>query len=305
MIVGFKTGPKGDPIVLVDPVPKGRKQTKEIKLFKVRYDKERAKEMKKKGARPIRIDKAHVLDLAKKISEKVERRVAPIAEERPGQPVSHAYPWRQSYMKFAVGPVSVIDVFGTELRVAIEVDWHHAVGGTTSKYVVGGALLRYKSVRGDWIKRSIGLTLDASVPATDILADLAGFQREVYRVLLHEVTHLADKLSEGAKGTGRGTEMTEDVYRAYVNDPDEVRANMQVVADDVLEYVRDIARKTEGWGLDQGRNIERGLELSPTWERIRRFLTPASRKLILKGVARAVDDEWEEIRSRYLVEDGL
>jgi len=35
-IVGFKTGPKGDQIVVVEPVPKGRKQEKDLKLFTIR-----------------------------------------------------------------------------------------------------------------------------------------------------------------------------------------------------------------------------------------------------------------------------
>jgi len=52
LIKGFKTGPKGDPIVIVEQVPNdsGRKQDKELKLFKIRYDKERARSMKKKAA---------------------------------------------------------------------------------------------------------------------------------------------------------------------------------------------------------------------------------------------------------------
>jgi len=52
VITGFKTGPKGDPIVVIEQVPNesGRKQPKELKLFKIRYDKARAEAMKKKGA---------------------------------------------------------------------------------------------------------------------------------------------------------------------------------------------------------------------------------------------------------------
>jgi len=35
VIVGWDKDPKGNPIVLVDPVPKGRKQTKAIQLFRI------------------------------------------------------------------------------------------------------------------------------------------------------------------------------------------------------------------------------------------------------------------------------
>lgn len=35
-IVGFKKGPKGDQIIVVEPVPKGRKQEKDLKLFTIR-----------------------------------------------------------------------------------------------------------------------------------------------------------------------------------------------------------------------------------------------------------------------------
>ena len=39
VVVGFEKDPKGNPLVLVDPVPKGRKQTKAIQLFRVWYRK--------------------------------------------------------------------------------------------------------------------------------------------------------------------------------------------------------------------------------------------------------------------------
>jgi hypothetical protein len=56
IVKGFKTGPKGDPIVVIEQVPNptGRKQPKELKLFKIRYDAARAKEMKKTANRVVR-----------------------------------------------------------------------------------------------------------------------------------------------------------------------------------------------------------------------------------------------------------
>jgi hypothetical protein len=50
VIVGFKENEKGDVIILVDPVPKGRKQTKELKLFRVRYDQAKAEAVADKTA---------------------------------------------------------------------------------------------------------------------------------------------------------------------------------------------------------------------------------------------------------------
>ena len=41
VIVGFGKDEKGNPLVYVDPVPKGRKQTKEIQLFRVWFDEHR------------------------------------------------------------------------------------------------------------------------------------------------------------------------------------------------------------------------------------------------------------------------
>lgn len=35
-VVDFKKGPKGDQIVVVEPIPKGRKQNKDLKLFTIR-----------------------------------------------------------------------------------------------------------------------------------------------------------------------------------------------------------------------------------------------------------------------------
>ncbi len=39
VVIGFEKDPKGNPLVLVDPIPKGRKQTKAIQLFRVWYRK--------------------------------------------------------------------------------------------------------------------------------------------------------------------------------------------------------------------------------------------------------------------------
>lgn len=50
VIVGFKEDAKGNPIVLVEPVPKGRKQTKELQLLRVWYDKARAEEQAKEAS---------------------------------------------------------------------------------------------------------------------------------------------------------------------------------------------------------------------------------------------------------------
>jgi hypothetical protein len=41
LIVGFGKDKKGNPLVFVDPIPKGRKQTKEIQLFRVWFDEAR------------------------------------------------------------------------------------------------------------------------------------------------------------------------------------------------------------------------------------------------------------------------
>ena len=35
LIVGWDKDPKGNPIVMVDPVPKGKKKTKAIQLFRI------------------------------------------------------------------------------------------------------------------------------------------------------------------------------------------------------------------------------------------------------------------------------
>lgn len=40
-ITDFGTSEKGDPTVIVEPDPTGRKQEKELKLFRLRYDKNR------------------------------------------------------------------------------------------------------------------------------------------------------------------------------------------------------------------------------------------------------------------------
>ena len=45
VIVGFGEDAKKNPIVYVDPVPKGRKQTKAIQLFRIWYDSSKDEEL--------------------------------------------------------------------------------------------------------------------------------------------------------------------------------------------------------------------------------------------------------------------
>lgn len=107
-------------------------------------------------------------------------------------------------------------------------------------------------------------------------ADLDGYRRvlagELYSVLLHEVTHIVEMA--GNKVTE--SDHTRGLSRAeHTNHPLEVRAYMQQVADEV-----------EGFG-----NFREGLHASPTFRGIRRHLTEANRRLLVRGVYRHWRDE--------------
>jgi len=122
----------------------------------------------------------------------------------------------------------------------------------------------------------------------------------LYSLLIHEATHAAEMdhmkgltyspkqiLEEGDKGKAWG---------AYINDPSEVRAFMQQVADEVVHNIgksdqmhRMLRERAEKDPHANQKLLHYGLLLSTTWKAIEGHLTPKSKATILKGVYDRMD----------------
>lgn len=111
VITGFKTDEKsGDPIVVIEPVPKGRKQTKELKLFKVRFDEERADPAKRAA------------EMSNRASVALMRMLSDIAR-RLGA-AQHVYVVGGAVRNFAIGePIKDIDVVIDSVSLGKDSEW--------------------------------------------------------------------------------------------------------------------------------------------------------------------------------------
>jgi GNAT superfamily N-acetyltransferase len=126
------------------------------------------------------------------------------------------------------------------------------------------------------------------------VADAAWLRREIERVLVHEATHVA-RMRHLKSYVFETLDKTQ-----YANEPEEVEARAQEIADDVVRSARGIekaARKVRG---RQGFVPPFGelLALSDTWRRYGNLLTPKNERIVRQKAARAYTDavellEWD------------
>lgn len=252
------------------------------------------------GARPIPVDKPALSALAKQLVQELPKHLKFRAESMDRQ-LSHARGFSAKW-GFPLGYYETKDVEGYPVVVPITVGWANVEDWSpTRQWIAGGGVnSRYHGPRGRGYKMALYVNINASRTPNEILNNLPRVEKEGFSVLIHEVTHLRDILKnveqyQKAKETSEG----------YYNDPAEVRAFMQQIAHEVIEHVEREAKDmgVGSWGLQlSGRLLERALDASLTWDRIRRSLTPQNTKLVLKGVERALRDEWPRLEKAYPAE---
>ncbi len=117
----------------------------------------------------------------------------------------------------------------------------------------------------------------------------------LYSIMIHELTHAADMVFPHAPinyyHRGPHGEVVDLNMGAYINDPLEVRAFMQQVADEVLRYAKNDALRPhiEKHKDPNQKLIDLTLKLSTTWKLIEAHLSPANKARILKGVYDRLD----------------
>jgi len=234
--------------------------------------------------RPIPIDKRQARQLAKEAISLLRRKLKP--SERPLR--------RRSW---SLGAYETTDVRGAPVKVDVTLRVEEPrTWRSPRRYVTGGNVLSTHDTPTSYgVKHLLFIGLNSQRSPSELLANMSEVEDELYSVLVHEVTHLRDLLKP-EKGLD------------YHNRPSEVRAFMQQISDEALAYLHHLGQDDGGWlfvGPPSSDMIQSALDSSATWERIRRDLTSANNRLVLKAVARVVSDEWSELQRLYPDDDEL
>ena len=137
----------------------------------------------------------------------------------------------------------------------------------------------------------IVVELNGSWPIQSLInaLELSHFKESLYQILLHEVTHLLDPAK--SKGFGSGNVipegLTEEGYREYFNLPEEVKAYLAEVLNEMEVVLREqgdefIKELQESFGSTSGFDLF--VSQSDTWKDIKDYLNSRNKKKMLKGV---------------------
>lgn len=230
--------------------------------------------MKRQATRPIPIDKTKIRSLAKRVTDawlnivKRDRGNSdPVYYMRGADHIMNP-PMVEKYM--------TKDVKGALVRTPIYITSEFDPKfNSTRFYVYGGFVRSWGYGRQNTFKESVTIQFNSARTADEIFENKDRVLKEVYSVLIHEITHLRDILYKH--------ESYHDDPKKYHNAPHELRAFMQQIADEVIDFF-----PSDGWVTR--RSFEAALDQSPTWDRIKRELNPQNRKLMFKGIYRALQD---------------
>jgi hypothetical protein len=246
-------------------------------------------------ARPIPIDKGRVKKLARDAAQGLKKS---LRFRTMDDPLFQTRGFNANRWGYHVGVYSTTDVRGQKVNVPVDVTAGEPETWMGPRYYVkGGSVTSRYSGSGKGYGSKIGMKLSINYQRTpnELLQNLKAVEKEMYSVLIHEVTHLRDLLTHSPAKAGAPS-------ADYHNKPAEVRAFMQQIVDEVLHYAHELGQDDGGW-LFTGRLttdfIENAMEKSGTWERVRRDLTPKNEKLIIKAVTRALGDEWPKLQKLY------
>jgi hypothetical protein len=152
-------------------------------------------------------------------------------------------------------------------------------------YVVSGGL-GYAQGHIPVVVVFVNGSLDVKKPAAG-----HSVQNQLYPVLLHELTHAADKFTRGV-----GEQMTEEEARdndRYYNHPTEVRAYLQEILDELNHILPHVERLKTVLYPNMGEALKVVLNQSKTWQEIEPHLTDRNKKLIMKAVAQEYEEYLE------------
>jgi len=200
--------------------------------------------------------------------------------------------------RMQVRNLSVTDVRGETHRFPLHVSVGEARPGqwTSGRRFVRGGHVSFRHEGEQDRGRPFGMeiTLDGDRTLGQLRKQRDRVADEIYSVLVHEMTHARDVMETPA-GRERREEGQEEGH-AYYNRPSEVRAFKRQVAEEVLGEMRHLYEDEDEpeWIGSTGEMVAYYLGKSPTWERVRRFLTPENRRKFLESAASVVRKFKEE-----------
>lgn len=231
------------------------------------------------AARAIRLDKGRIRSLSQEL-QRTLMKVLPRSDRPIGVKL-----WVNA-------PQSVRSASGEMIDYRLLVRSRPSRGGT--QFVLGGGVGPIRSTG----QQAMVIEINSSVSGAMYHRSMAGsdvMAKQLYKLLIHELTHLADPSSDpGSAPAGAGSEVPyeeEMDLHAYYNNSKEVRAHMQEIVDEVERYFTKYPAIADYHGLSKGFQLL--MNLSSTWKEIRGYLTQRNRQLIMKAVHTAYRD-WQE-----------
>jgi|13_taG_2_1085334.scaffolds.fasta_scaffold00002_299 hypothetical protein len=240
----------------------------------------------KTSARPIRIDKAKIKEMTKDAIKTLEDIVKKTKEET----LSKAIKRKTRDGTIFLG--SYLDS-GSSIEIQIMVKETHENG----QYI-------YNPQRG---LHEIEIYLaDRTVkelthPYLYKMSIRPAMVKHIYSILIHEITHAVERirylqtdedllgfgLNQGSRFDKAKIKTRKDkdkVLKAYYNDPSEVKAYLQQIADEVEEYLNQKHGGLSKESLQSGWRDSFGYYGSKTWDQVSKYLTPKNQKYIKKAV---------------------
>jgi len=258
-------------------------------------------------ARPIKIDKDGARETAKRLTDALRNHLEAIRGD-------YGTGDRELGEVRQIGPImtaDIVDVLGRDQRINIVM---LAKKARTHHWIAGGGIGVHKGSGKLHGQPVIAVVLNGSSTIDSFLSVVDGLLRKkIYEMLIHELTHAADvrnpkwrvhgKKERGFKPPKPGE------YGSYFNDPGEVRAYMQEIADQVIEFVSK-NRSTLSRIASSNKIVQWAIKSSETWQNIKDELNLKNRKLIIKAVYTAlqdagliggsVEEAWSDLRDRVL-----
>lgn len=235
------------------------------------------------AARPIPVDKADIRETVDAIVTNVVRelRRRHPQDEPLGDLAPRFFVWsgeidNPDLLTVTGQPVGPIDIIVTSQI------------GKGPSLILGGGIGR-KRVTG---KRALVITLNGRYTVDALMKSLPFQKEELFSLLIHEFTHFKDKLGKlGYRKTIKkmgpvlptlGDDLDES---AYYNDPDEVRAHMQEIVEQVLALASSVRTL-----FDPNKTVRIALSNSQLWRDVSPHLTAKNKKIIMKAVYTALQD---------------
>lgn len=236
-----------------------------------------------KHSRTIPIDKSALRGVTTRLEKQFLQACKVAMRSRADDPIR----WREVWVRDSH---TIRNVMGQDVTVDVLV--------TAGKNRSGGPFV---DAGGYGFSRQTGrpvviVKLNGSYTATEYAraTETGMLTRGIYNILIHEMTHATDAAIKAQYQTGPASgAYVPDDEAAYYNDPQEVRAYMQQVVDEVLSFGSKRENLEKAMRLFHGprqRGIEVVLKNTETWPEIEKHLTPANRNKILKAVYQALSE---------------